>query len=489
VTLTTRLSLFFLATLGLVLAGFSAALYVLARNHLHRQAEERLDAALNTLVAAVEVGPDYVEWEPAERSLKIGPRAVGDQLVWVVRDERGREIDRSATPAAADFLTEVAEHVQEIRKPTKRIDWRGERWQVSQRWVRPANRPDGASVPPTGGGTKYAALTISAGVPLGPVQSSLRRLAGTLTGLSAFVWLLALVSGRWVCRRALAPVQRMAVAARAADADPNRRLPVPTSKDELEDLSRAFNGLLDRLGEAFERQRRFTGDASHQLRTPLTGLLGQIEVALRRERPAEEYRRVLTEVREQAAHLHRIVEALLFLARADAEARLPERERVELAAWLEDHVGRWSQHDRAADLRIVRSEGDSFPVDAQPALLGELVDILVENACKYSPPGSPIVLCLGRQGRNVLLTVEDRGRGIDAEELQHVCNPFYRSAEARRHGIAGLGLGLAIAKRLAEAFGGSLGVASEVGVGSRFTISLPAGESGVLTPSSGLPGV
>src|SRR5438045_9495412 len=98
------------------------------------------------------------------------------------------------------------------------------------------------------------------------------------------------------------------------------RLPDVQSRDELDELSRSFNGLLDRLQESFERQRRFTGDASHQLRTPLTAILGQLEVALRRERPAEEYQRVLAQVHERAGHLRRIVESLLFLARAAAAA-------------------------------------------------------------------------------------------------------------------------------------------------------------------------
>ena len=131
-------------------------------------------------------------------------------------------------------------------------------------------------------------------------------------------------------------------------ADLDRRLPLAGTGDELDDLSRAFNGLLDRVGESFERQRRFTGDASHQLRTPLTAMLGQAEVALRHDRDPAEYRRVLESVRGQAQHLRRIVEALLFLARADAEARRPELERIDLAAWAAEHLTTWAGHERAA---------------------------------------------------------------------------------------------------------------------------------------------
>ena len=104
--------------------------------------------------------------------------------------------------------------------------------------------------------------------------------------------------------------------------------------DELQDLGESFNDLLARLHEAFERQRRFTGDASHQLRTPLAAMLGQVDVALRRDRPGEDYRRVLTLVRDKTLHLSQIVEMLLFLARADAEAETPGSEEVDLAAWI-----------------------------------------------------------------------------------------------------------------------------------------------------------
>src|SRR5207248_10102086 len=153
--------------------------------------------------------------------------------------------------------------------------------------------------------------------------------------------------GRALCRRALAPVTRMAGAARIMSAaDLDQRLPAPGSRDELEDLRRAFNGLLGRLQEAFERQRRFTGDASHQLRTPLTVMLGQIEVALRRDRPAGEYRDALHVAHGQAVRLRQIVEMLLFLARADAEARLRHLERVELAGWLAGHLEQCSAHAR-----------------------------------------------------------------------------------------------------------------------------------------------
>src|SRR5437868_10416144 len=152
----------------------------------------------------------------------------------------------------------------------------------------------------------------------------------------------------------------MAAAARTmATVDLSQRLKHTANGDELDDLGHSFNGLLDRLQESFERQRRFTGDASHQLRTPLTAILGQLEVALRRPRTADEYRQALATVHDRAGHLRRIVESLLFLARADADARLPERERVDLADWLPEHLRTCSEHPRFGD--IVAAAGRDAP--------------------------------------------------------------------------------------------------------------------------------
>jgi signal transduction histidine kinase len=287
------------------------------------------------------------------------------------------------------------------------------------------------------------------------------------------IWLLALFVGRLVCRRALLPVIRMADAARTMNVDEiTRRLPTPPTGDELEELSRAFNNLLDRLQESFQRQQRFTGDASHQLRTPLAAMLGQVEVALRRERPAEEYQRVLTTVQHQAGRLGRIVDALLFLARADREAGLPEQERVKVSDWLPGHLQTWSEHARAQNIHLESAAASPFLVEVQPVLLGELVNILIDNACKFSQPGTPVSVRLHQEKQSVDIEVQDQGCGIKEVDLPHLFTPFFRCADSRHGGVEGIGLGLAIAKRLAESFGGGLTVTSVVGRGSCFTLRL-----------------
>src|SRR5262249_31082973 len=160
--------------------------------------------------------------------------------------------------------------------------------------------------------------------------------------------------------------------------------------------------------------RRFTGDASHQLRTPLAAILGQIEVAMRRERSTEDYRQTLSRVHGQTLHLRNLVEALLFLARADADAALSEPDTVNLNAWLTAHLHNWSDHPRRADIHFNRSLESAVWVQVQPVLLGQLFDNLLDNACKYSKPGTPITLGLKVEADRVFATVADAGCGIAA---------------------------------------------------------------------------
>ena len=296
----------------------------------------------------------------------------------------------------------------------------------------------------------------------------------SLAGVTVLMWLVAAVVGRKLSRRALLPVSSMAEAARAMSVDDSgQRLPSIATGDELEALATSFNGLLGRLHEALERRKRFAGDASHQLRTPLAAILGQIEVACRKERTGPEYRQVLDRVHAEGLRLQRIVEALLFLSRADSDAALPGLTDVDLAAWLPEHLLGWSAHPRATDLTFEARPGADFRVEAHLQLLGQLLDNLIENAFKYSESGSPVLVRLEKEPGLVVMAVEDGGVGLTPEEIPHVFEPFYRSTRARLRASAGIGLGLSVAKRIAQAFSGSLEAEARNGRGARFSVRLP----------------
>ena len=461
-TLVTRVSLFFLGTLAVTLGGFSLALYLLVAGYLERQLDQRLESAMMALTASVEIKDDAVEWEPHERRLDLA------DVRWLVRAPGGRVVGLSAEPIP-DEIQRVSE-VQEGRdaRLSRIAGDGGEPWRVLQARLEPARASSGDHHEEG----QHTSLFLTVAASVGPMDASLRLLGWTLTGLSIVVWSLATLVGRWLCRRTLAPVARMADSARAIPAtSPGDRLQVAATGDELEELGRSFNGLLDRLQEAFERQRRFTGEASHQLRTPLAVLIGQVEVARRRDRPPEEYRRVLDILAEQAGRLHRIIEMLLFLARADADAALPCVSPVALRPWLTEYLETWATHPRATDIREEVTTTDTCALAHAP-LLGQVVDILLDNAMKYSPPGNAVVLSLRNEGERILLGVEDAGCGIDPEDIPHIFEPFFRSPTQRGTNTTGVGLGLSIARRIARTIGGEITADSKPGHGSQFVVSL-----------------
>lgn len=471
-----RVSAFVLATVGVVLMGFSATLYLAARASMHRLVDDRLTAALAVLAAAAEIHPHGVEWEPHERALELGQEPGGDQFRWVVEDQRGNRIDQSrhlgSLRLAPDSKSRNASASRQVRGD-------GRSWLAARRVLRPGHgqasgSEAGARTGRLGAGEPEESfqegLVLTAFAPLGPTEAALGRLGASLVGLALGTGALVGLTCHRLVRRALRPLTAMAASARDLDAsDPGWCLELPGTCDELEALGRSFNELLARLHVAYDRQRRFGGDASHQLRTPLTVLTGQLEVALRRDRPVEEYRRVLRLALDQAHRLGGIVESLLFLARADAGLQQPRGEPLELDHWVAGHLD-----ERSPTVAVSRGGSGPIWVRAQPALLAQALDNLLDNARKYGRPESSARIEISREGTEAVLAVEDDGPGIAPGDLPCLFEPFFRAESARRRGESGVGLGLAIVRRIAEVSGGRASVRSESGRGSRFELRLPA---------------
>jgi len=477
-SLATRLSLFFMAALAVVLLGFSATLYYLGWSYLHARLDERLVKALDTLTAAVEIDDDELEWRPKDRHITLGLDAEVEHVRWAVQDAEGRIIDRSVNSMGDDtpFHVEPGLFPPVPNDRTAMAEIPG--WRLARRHLRLEDllrlgKWEGKELAPSPDDGDHLELIFTVALSPEPVHASLNRLALALTVVSLSLLLLgAILAGR-LCRQALAPIASLAKSARRkAASDDQGGLPTPRTGDELEDLGRAFNALLDRRREALERQQRFAGDASHQLRTPLAGLLSLVEVTRRRPRSAPEYEHALDQVHREARRLNQIIESLLFLVRAEADAAPLEREPIDLAVWAPEVLGRWSRHPRADDLRY---EGPDHGVwaSAHPPLLAQALENLVDNALKYSDPGAPVTLSVGSESGASTLTVADRGRGMTAEEIASAFEPFYRSPQARLRGSPGAGLGLSVAERIVVASGGSIHVESVPDLGSRFTIKLP----------------
>jgi signal transduction histidine kinase len=481
-SLTARFSTLLLSVLGVVLIGFSTTLYLAAWTYMERRLKDRLSAALAVLAAAAEIHPHEVEWEPQERVLSLGQEADPERLRWAVFDEGGNLVDHSRSLPEEDLASTWRPEPGTARLPRLLSDRQGREWRVAQRKIGPRSQPGTGSAIVVGRGRQAGgarrglfrnAFVLTVCAPLDPMRSTLASLGLFLgvTGLS--IWLIAALLCRRLSRRALAPLSRMVASARGLDAtDPGWFLEEAGTGDELDELGHAFNDLLSRLSVAFQRYRRFSSDASHQLRTPLTALIGQIEVALRQQRTPEEYRRVLWSALDQSVHLAQIVESLLFLARAEADAALPEVQVLDLHEWAAAYLSAPTLLVPAD--RIVHQRGDApVFVLAHPPLLGQLLGNLLDNSVKYGGSHAPIVVETGAEGDSALLAVRDEGPGIPPDDLPHILEPFYRSARARRQVGQGVGLGLAVVDRIARALGGRVRVQSEPGRGARFEVRLP----------------
>jgi heavy metal sensor kinase len=315
---------------------------------------------------------------------------------------------------------------------------------------------------------------VQVGMALAGVEAALRRYLQILLALVPLGLGLAAVGGAWIARGALAPVRAMARQAREITAaDLARRVPRRGAEDELDYLADTLNVVLTRLEAAFTELRRFTADAAHELRTPLTALKGGLEVALRHPRSAEEYARTIGESLEEVDRLVRLAEDLLLLSRTTAGAGLA-RQRVEVEPLLLDVLD--------IGLRLARGTGVTVRVGAvEPAAVaGDVTALrrlflnLVENAVKYTLEGGVVELSLARTGPEVQVSVRDTGIGIDPVDAGRVFEPFVRLDDARSRETGGAGLGLAIARSIALAHGGTITLESAPKAGSVFTVHLPA---------------
>lgn len=476
--LASRLTVFFLAAQAVMLIGFSCGVYWLVARHFSQLSLDRLNATLATLSAATEMEPGGLKWEPEEREHVLRRNAGLQEVQWYVVDPAGTIIDQSMDIGKLGLPGKLPLTDNDRLVAADGSPWRSKILILRTRSAEPAEGDPDENMNEGHPGRRtevtHPKLTLVALDPLAEADSDLRDLDLVLFALSFALWLIAAAIGRRLAQRALAPLTQMAhAAAQTGPDEPDTRLPVPATGDEVEELANAFNGLLDRLHIALLRQRRFTGDASHQLRTPLAGLLSQVEVALRHERSPEAYQRVLNLVHSSANELQQVVESMLFLARAESESAKPDLQSLELMSWTAEHMQTWAENLRYSDLRVEVDTAKPLFVMAHPALFAQLLDNLVGNACKYSKPGTPVVVRVSREVQSAVVSVIDHGIGLTVEEQRRLFEPFYRSQGAVDFGTNGIGLGLVIAQRICHAFGGSIRCQSESGQGSRFDLVLP----------------
>ena len=322
------------------------------------------------------------------------------------------------------------------------------------------------------------------GQPVDP-QEQLKRLAIALSLGSGSILLLAFVSGYWLADRAMKPVQVITHTARQIGAgDLTQRLHLRQA-DELGELADTFDQMLDRLQAAFERQRQFTADASHELRSPLAIIGLETDRALERSRSPQEYEKTLRVVQAENAWMGRLVNELLLLARIDSAQTAQQKEQLDASEIAVEVVERLTPLAHNKGVQLKTGDLAEVYVQAERVYLTQLLTNQVENAIKYSQGDhSQVLLETTRQVSPdqswALIRVADNGPGIAPEHLPHIFDRFYRidparsrSADPEGEVAFSSGLGLAIASSIAKAYGGTIEVDSQLGRGTVFQVKLP----------------
>ena len=295
---------------------------------------------------------------------------------------------------------------------------------------------------------------------------------------------LSVAGARWLSRRALSPIHSVIRDAGAMTMEGlNQRLDVPTQNDELRDLVVALNALLGRLDEGFTALGTYAANASHELRTPIAVITSELEVALRRPRTVEEWERTATTSLAEMQRLATLIEALLELARAGSVTNLAGA-RFELGEQLDQTLASLAAFTQAAHAQLLPpDEGDQIWLGGDPTLLMNAVRELVRNAARHCPAGSTVRVRVERlaEGR-VAIHVDDDGKGVRVADRDAIFVPFARGRGDRARtestgAPSGIGLGLTIAKRSVEPWGGTISVRESPEGGARFTVLLPASDA------------
>jgi two-component system OmpR family sensor kinase len=296
--------------------------------------------------------------------------------------------------------------------------------------------------------------------------------AAKLVGLGGIILCLGLAGGWWTVSRAMRPVSEISAAATNISAgDLSQRINTAETDSELGQLAAVLNSTFARLDAAFAQQRQFAADAAHELRTPVSVMLTQAQTALSRERCSAEYRESLEACQRAAQRMRRLIESLLELARLDAGQEVLKRLRFDFSKTISDCTESVKPFAHERGVMIV-SALPPVEITGDADRLAQVITNLLTNAIQYNRDGGQVSVKLESQTGLAVLTVHDTGPGIAAEDLPHVFERFYRGDKSRT-GSGSTGLGLAIAKAIVEAHGGTIEAASKKGYGTTFTVRLP----------------
>ena len=452
-----RLTLWYLAIFAIAQIVFGAGMWLMLRHHLYELVENNLESQVEDLKHFLEAQKKNatiakLQEEVSETYLL---EHSGDYLE--VRAENGELIYRSTFLQAHSQTLVLSNDTYRRSFQDQLIDGRPFRFILQ---TLEAN------------GHVYAVMM---GSPTDDAVETLALFRSYLLMFAPLLFLVAAGGGYWLSRRALSPVDALVRTARdISGSSLNRRLQKLETGDELQRLADTLNEMLGRIETAFLRVTEFTADASHELRTPVSLIRTEAELALRRPRKDVEYKESLLHILMEAERTTALIEQLLSLARADSGRETLEMQPVNVRETLQRVAESWQQVAAIRNLQFSSSIGTSdLFVMGDESVLRRLADILLDNAFKYTPSPGSVRLSLEQKADGAVISVQDSGVGIAESEHDKIFERFYRVDKARSRAQGGAGLGLSIAQWIVAQHHGSIVVESRPGDGSIFRIQLP----------------
>lgn len=314
---------------------------------------------------------------------------------------------------------------------------------------------------------------------LAEVKDTLNKLVLILVSVVPLALIIASIGGTFLANKVLKPINEInRITREITSKNLELRVPEPATHDELGKLVETINGMIERLEKSFKQVQQFTADASHELKTPLTILKGEAELALRKERQPEEYRQYLHSSLEEINRLTRLVQDLLVLSRADTGRLTLHKEPLDLAALVDSCCEQCRFLREGQNIRVIFKHQTGVRVLGDKYRLKQMFYNLVENAIKYSEGGGKVEVLTVHNGKYANVLIKDEGVGIDEKDIPYIFDRFYRVDKSRSRDAGGTGLGLSICKWIAEAHSGKITVESTPGIGSCFTVWLPKYQPG-----------
>lgn len=501
-TLRARLTLMYSAIVALTVAAFAAVAYVTVSNQLKRSLDTSLARVATSLHAVIRREQLSIQRPllPARRERRRDGEKRTDGLEFFVKRSL-QEIVGPVLPSEMPVDTDpvwsaVYEHMLinssayliQVTDRQGRVVWKSDNLLNDTLPVVRTFERHGATFDDgrlftnyTLDGVRYRMVLakgdvaeITAAYPASEVDATLRQLFAVLLWSLPASLAVSLGAGWYLARRSLRPVDQITQSARRITAQNlAQRLPTPTTNDEIARLTATLNDMIARLETSFDRTRQFTSDASHELKTPLAILLGELELALRKPMTDDEYRATLVSCLEEVERLTAVVEGLLDLSRADTGQVEMVMQPVRFSRLVEEICDDILILADVKRITVITNVQSDIVIDGDAVRLHQALLNVIENAVKYTPDAGRIDVTATADQRQATVTVTDNGPGIDADHLPFIFDRFYRVDKARSQRVRGTGLGLAIAKWVIDAHDGTIVITSEPNTGTTCSITLP----------------